>query len=184
MGQVISFGPYRLDQTAARLLRGDTKVPLRLKTFAVLLYLATHPGRLITREELLDAVWPATHVTPSVLAGCIREIRRALGDDARCARFVETAHRRGYRFIAAVEPSSPLIEAAERILELSRDTELAARARRFVAEVTTFVEGRERARTADAKARHVVPGVVRTACRAHAKSGGRRPRSPTATHDR
>jgi DNA-binding winged helix-turn-helix (wHTH) protein len=140
MGQPISFGPYRLDLTGGLLLRGDARVPLRLKTFAVLEYLATHPGRLIAREELLDAVWPGVHVTPSVLAGCIREIRRALGDDARCARFVETEHRRGYRFIAEAEPASALIEATERILVLARDTELAAAARRFAAMVAAFVE--------------------------------------------
>src|SRR5438094_9479520 len=102
--QVISFGPYRLDRGSGRLLRGGANVPLRRKTFAVLEYLATRPGRLVAKHELLDAVWPATHVTPSVLAGCIRELRQALGDDARDARFVETAHRRGYRFIAAAAP--------------------------------------------------------------------------------
>jgi DNA-binding winged helix-turn-helix (wHTH) protein len=174
--QAISFGPYRLDQMGGRFLRGDTKVPLRLKTFAVLEYLATHPGRLITREELLDAVWPATHVTSSVLAGCIREIRRALGDDARCARFVETAHRRGYRFIAAAEASSALVEAAERILMLARDTELAAPASRFAAAVADFVERRERERIGDSSARHGARGLGHVARGALAKGGGRKVR--------
>ena len=176
MGQGISFGPYRLDQTGGLLLRGDTKVPLRLKTFAVLEYLATHPGRLIAREELLDAVWHATHVTPSVLAGCIREIRRALGDDARCARFVETAHRRGYRFIAAAHASSGLVEAAELMLLLARDTELAAPARRFAAAVAAFVERRERAGFADSEARHGAQGTEHIARGTFAKGEGRKVR--------
>jgi DNA-binding winged helix-turn-helix (wHTH) protein len=99
--QVIAFPPFRLDRNAGRLLRGEDDVRLRCKTFAVLEYLAMRPGRLVAAGELLDAVWPATHVTPAVLAGCIRELRQALGDDARDARFVETAHGRGYRFIAS-----------------------------------------------------------------------------------
>src|SRR5262245_7179336 len=102
---LIAFGPYRLDRTGGRLLRGGHDVPLRSKTFAVLEHLATRPGRLVRKDELLDAVWPNTHVTPSVLAGCIRELRHALGDDARAPRFIETAHRRGYRFI--VPPEGP-----------------------------------------------------------------------------
>src|SRR5438552_1661683 len=102
--QVISFGPYRLDRASGRLLRGGTNVPLRRKTFAVLEYLATRPGRLIAKHELLDAVWPATHVTPSVLAGCIRELRQALGDDARAARFCD-AEKRSLRSAVASAPS-------------------------------------------------------------------------------
>src|SRR5262245_40537531 len=78
--QVIPFGPYRLDRTRGRLLCGSANVPLRCKTFAVLEYLALRPGRLVAKNELLDALWPETHVTPSVLVGCIRELRRALGD--------------------------------------------------------------------------------------------------------
>ena len=110
--QVISFGPYRLDRASGRLLRGATNLPLRHKAFAVLEFLALRPGRLVHKNELLDAVWPETHVTPSVLAGCIRELRRALGDDARESRFVETVHRRGYRFVAAgVSVDSPEVAA-------------------------------------------------------------------------
>ena len=63
-------------------------------------YLASRPGRLIKKSELLDALWPDTFVADGALKVCIREIRRALGDDAQAPRFIETAHRRGYRFIA------------------------------------------------------------------------------------
>jgi len=94
------FGPYRLDRGGGRLVCGDANVPLRRKAFAVLEYLSARPGRLVSSEELLDALWPATHVTPSALAGCIHELRRALGDDARVPRFIETAYGRGYRFVA------------------------------------------------------------------------------------
>src|SRR5439155_9509295 len=156
--QVISFGPYRLDRASGRLLRGGTNVPLRRKTFAVLEYLATRPGRLIAKHELLDAVWPATHVTPSVLAGCIRELRQALGDDARAARFIETAHRRGYRFIAAPPASvAPLERAAPRTVSrvlLGRVAELADLALRLAPAVAGGGERRQRARGAGTGAQY------------------------------
>jgi len=145
--RLIWFGRYRLDRASGRLLQGDANVPLRLKTFAVLEYLATHAGRLVARDELLDAVWPETHVTPSVVAGCIRELRHALGDDARAARFVETAHRRGYRFIAT--PTSTDDAQTPRGLPSrgapARDTELAALARRFAEAVAAVVGPSEHA---------------------------------------
>ena len=132
--QVISFGSYRLDSASGRLLHRSTPVPLRLKAFAVLEYLAMRPGRLVPKEELLDALWPHTHVTPSVLAGCIRELRRSLNDDARASRFIQTVHRRGYRFVAVPVVSEPPLEAAappDRVLVLGRDTELVELVRRF-----------------------------------------------------
>ena len=96
----ILFSPFRLDPANQRLSRGEEVIPLRPKSFAVLKYLVEHVGTLITKNELLDAVWPATAVSDTVLKTSIREIRDALGDVAKTPRFVETAHRSGYRFIA------------------------------------------------------------------------------------
>src|SRR5947209_18221988 len=79
---------------------------LRPKAFAVLDYLLGHPGRLVTKEELLNAVWPGTFVGEAVLKVAIREVREALGDDPRTPRFIETAHRRGYRFIGRIAESA------------------------------------------------------------------------------
>lgn len=148
---MIAFGVYRLDRSSGRLLRAGKDVRLRLKTFEVLEYLATRPGRLVSKDELLDAIWPDTHVTPSVLTGCIRELRRALGDDARAARFVETAYRRGYRFVAAAVTCSAPGASAEppvgsRGAGLDRASELADLVRHFVEAVAAIVEraGRER----------------------------------------
>ena len=179
--QVISFGPYQLDRASGRLLRGGTNVPLRRKTFAVLEYLATRPGRLIAKHELLDAVWPATHVTPSVLAGCIRELRQALGDDARAARFIETAHRRGYRFIAAPSASvAPLEGAAPRTVSrvlLGREAELADLARRFAQAVAGVVERGRRERVSGSRARQgAARGPRRAPPRKREKGGGRKVR--------
>ena len=99
-----SFGEFRLDETTGRLLKGDRPVALTPKAFAVLHYLVERPGRLITKIELLGALWPDVFVGDAVLKSTIREVRRALDDDAAAPRFIETAHRRGYRFIAPVEP--------------------------------------------------------------------------------
>src|SRR5260370_25543554 len=78
------------------------RVLLTRRAYALLLYLVEHPGRLLTHDELLDALWPNTHVQPEVLKGHIFEVRTALGDDSRKPLFIETLPRRGYRFIAPV----------------------------------------------------------------------------------
>lgn len=101
----ISFAPFRLDLGAGQLLNGADAIPLRPKTWAVLLYLAERPGALITKDELLDALWPDVAVTPDTLNKSIGELRVALGDDAKGPRFIETVHRRGYRFIAEARPA-------------------------------------------------------------------------------
>ncbi|HSF14619.1 MAG TPA: winged helix-turn-helix domain-containing protein [Vicinamibacteria bacterium] len=100
------FGRFELDRAEGRLWRGGELVPLRPKSLAVLGHLLSRRGRLVPREELLEAVWPDTSVSDTVLKVCIRELRAALGDHASNPRFIETAHRRGYRFIAAVSRGS------------------------------------------------------------------------------
>src|SRR5215470_14736399 len=100
---LLSFPPFRLDVGDEQLWHGARAIELRPKTFAVLRYLVEHPGRLVTKEEVLNAVWPQTVVSEWVLKSCIRELREALGDEARTPQYIETVHRRGYRFIAAVD---------------------------------------------------------------------------------
>ena len=80
-------------------------VALEPKTFDVLSLLIEHRDRLVTKDELLDAVWRDTFVTPNVLTRAVAQLRRALGDDAHDARYIETAAKRGYRFIAPITPS-------------------------------------------------------------------------------
>lgn len=101
----IVFHPFYLDLADERLLRGGKPIRLTPKAFAVLHFLVTHAGRLVTKEELLQALWAGTHVQESVLKVCIREIRRALNDPARTPRFIETIHGRGYRFIGRIGAS-------------------------------------------------------------------------------
>jgi predicted ATPase/DNA-binding winged helix-turn-helix (wHTH) protein len=89
-----------IDAANACLRRDGKMISLTPKAYSVLQYLNRHPCRLITKQELLDAVWPRGYVTDGVLKACVREIRRALGDEAKTPRFIETLHRRGYRLIA------------------------------------------------------------------------------------
>jgi DNA-binding winged helix-turn-helix (wHTH) protein len=95
----IFFGPFRLDTANERLLRGIEAVALRPKAFAVLRYLVEHRGQLVNVEELLKAVWQDIAVSKGVVKGCIREIRKALGDTEKAPQFIEAVPRRGYRFI-------------------------------------------------------------------------------------
>jgi predicted ATPase/DNA-binding winged helix-turn-helix (wHTH) protein len=104
----LCFGPYLLDEANECLRRDDEAIPLRPKAYGVLRYLLSHPGVLVTKQQLLDAVWPDTFVGDSVLKDSIRQLREALGDEAKSPQFIETRHRRGYRFIA------PLREAPSR----------------------------------------------------------------------
>jgi len=99
----IFFSPYRLDLRSERLWRNELLVPLRPKTFAVLRFLIEQHEQVVLKEELFRAVWPDAVVGEEVLKVCIREIRRALGDDAEAPKFIETIPRKGYRFIAAVQ---------------------------------------------------------------------------------
>lgn len=142
--QLIAFGRYRLDRRGARLLHGESGVALRLKSFSVLEYLVTHPNRLVTKSELLDAIWPETHVSGSVLTGCIREVRRALGDDPNHPHYVETVHGRGYRFIGDLICASGRFTIPTRWLTdasatAARDNELAALAREFAEAVVAVI---------------------------------------------
>lgn len=99
----IYFEPFLLDEANECLRKGDEFIPLRPKSMAVLRYLLERPGQLVKKEELIESVWPDSIVGDDSLKGCIREIRRALGDDAVVPHFIETAHRRGYRFIGQID---------------------------------------------------------------------------------
>jgi DNA-binding winged helix-turn-helix (wHTH) protein len=98
------FHPFRLDTVNQCLWRrrdsgDDERILLPPKAYGVLRCLIEHAGRLVTQDELLDAVWPDTHIQPEGLKSQILHIRRVLGDDPKRPRFIETLPRRGYRFI-------------------------------------------------------------------------------------
>ena len=104
------FGAFRLDLPDERLWHGQEVVHLHPKTFAVLCCLVARAGQLVTKDTLLEVVWPETVVSEAVLQVAIRELRRVLGDQARTPQFIETVHGRGYRFIA---PVSALVTPGE-----------------------------------------------------------------------
>jgi adenylate cyclase len=115
----LRFGSFLLDFERGSLLAGDSEVSLRPKTFAVLCFLTANRGRLVSKDELFDAVWPNIAVTDDALVQSVGELRRALGPEG--ARLIKTIPRRGYRFEAEVEtapeipdqtPPSPVVSSA------------------------------------------------------------------------
>jgi predicted ATPase/DNA-binding winged helix-turn-helix (wHTH) protein len=96
------FQSFGLDTSNECLWRNGTQIALSPKPFAVLRYLVENPGRLVTHNELLDALWPETYVQPQVLRTYVLELRKVLGDDAGQPRFIQTLPKRGYCFVAHV----------------------------------------------------------------------------------
>ncbi|MBC7171352.1 MAG: AAA family ATPase, partial [Polyangiaceae bacterium] len=99
------FGPFCFDSGTEELRRETQVVPLTPKASGVLGYLLEHGGELATKADLLSVVWRDTHVGEAVLKVAIREIRRALEDDANDPTYIVTVHRRGYRFVAELRRS-------------------------------------------------------------------------------
>lgn len=100
------FAEFCLDQANECLWRNGARIVLAPKPFAVLRYLVEHPGRLVTHDELLDAVWPETYVQPQILRTYMLDLRKVLGDDAREPRFIESLPKRGYCFLAEVRETA------------------------------------------------------------------------------
>jgi len=96
------FGPFRLDLANACLWHAAQPVTLRPKVFEILVNMVTHADQLVTKESLLDAIWPETAVGDGVLKTSMNELRKALGETAKTPQWIATVHRRGYRFIALV----------------------------------------------------------------------------------
>jgi len=110
----IAFPPFHLDLAAGRLSCDSKPVDLPPKAFSVLRYLAERPGRLVSKEDLLQAVWPDVHVGADVLKVTVAEIRKVLEDSSKDPQYIETAHRRGYRFIAKTDGGpSPIAPQSE-----------------------------------------------------------------------
>lgn len=100
--ELIEFGNFVLDVTDRRLMHHGAGVPLSPKAHDVLLTLARHPGRVVTKDELLEQVWPDTFVNEGILTVHVSAIRKALNDEMRPPRYIETVSKSGYRFVAPV----------------------------------------------------------------------------------
>jgi TolB-like protein/DNA-binding winged helix-turn-helix (wHTH) protein/cytochrome c-type biogenesis protein CcmH/NrfG len=108
--RLLSFDQFTLDLERCSLRRGGEDLRLRPKAFDVLRYLAEHPGRLITKDELIEGLWPGIHVTDDSLVQCIGDIRQSLGDDAHS--IIKTVPRRGYLFAAQISQMAENAPAA------------------------------------------------------------------------
>jgi DNA-binding winged helix-turn-helix (wHTH) protein/tetratricopeptide (TPR) repeat protein len=98
------FGPFFADRTAYRVTRAGEPVELTPKLLDLLFHLLDHAGSLVTKEELLDTLWPGANVTENALSQAVSDLRHALDDEPASPKFIKTVARRGYRFIAAAEP--------------------------------------------------------------------------------
>jgi TolB-like protein/DNA-binding winged helix-turn-helix (wHTH) protein/tetratricopeptide (TPR) repeat protein len=112
--QRYSFDRFTIDLARAELLRDGVQVGLRPRSFDALRYLVEHRGRLVTKEELIQALWPRSVVTDDSLVKCIQDVRGALGDDDHT--YIRTVPRRGYLFdvvvTAAATPGEEAVDTA------------------------------------------------------------------------
>ena len=149
----LTFGPFRIDIANATLWQGHDRLTLKPKSFAVLRTLLERPQQLITKEELLEAHWGDVAVGEAVLKTCIREIRQTLGEPASQPVFIETAHRRGYRFAVTPIPARPTLDQSPAHPFVGRDREMA-----------TLLDSWERAKQGERQVIFVTgePGIGKT----------------------
>src|SRR2546428_5652711 len=102
LDHTLVFGPFQIDPTERCLRKGGERLTVTPKGLALLEYLVRRAGGLVTKQELLEAIWPDTHVSEGVLKARVAELRRVLGDTADAPRFIQAARGRGYRFVASV----------------------------------------------------------------------------------
>src|ERR1700720_3245029 len=118
MNHLYHFGQFALDSRRRTLSRADSPISLTPKAFDVLLFLAQNPNRLVTKEELLQAVWGDTFVEEGNLTQYIYHLRKALGDNSEDTRLIVTIARKGYQFTADVtvaEAADTAINAAVKV---------------------------------------------------------------------
>jgi DNA-binding winged helix-turn-helix (wHTH) protein len=108
------FGEFTLDTVRGSLRSGDREVALRPKSFEVLRCLVANADRLVTKEELIKAVWPNVVVADESLARCVSEVREALRDSDQS--MIKTVPRRGYRFAAPLSQAPPDFKAAPQLV--------------------------------------------------------------------
>ena len=99
--------PVRIEPENEWAWCGGRRLELTPRVFSVLAYLVDHRQRLVTKDDLLAAVWRGTAVSDAALASCIRDLRRQLRDSSRTPRYIETVHRRGFRFIGPIATPPP-----------------------------------------------------------------------------
>ena len=111
---VVYFGPFRLDLSDGLLTRNGEEVRLPPRALTILQHLVERAGRIVSKQSLMDVAWKDAHVSETSLTEAVGLIRQALGDDPQKPEFVQTVHRRGYRFIAAISTEPAADTAAGR----------------------------------------------------------------------
>lgn len=99
----VAFGPFVFDRTSHFLSKNGVELPLPPRVLGVLALLVDRPGRLVAKQEMMSAVWRDAFVTETSLAEAVSVLRQALGDDPQHPTYIQTIHRRGYRFIAEIK---------------------------------------------------------------------------------
>jgi DNA-binding winged helix-turn-helix (wHTH) protein/tetratricopeptide (TPR) repeat protein len=107
----VQFGRFELDLARAELCHDGAPVELSAKPLSLLIHLAVHRDRVISKQELFDELWPDVVVGEAALSSALKDLRRALGDDGSQMRYIRTYRRRGYRFVAASRPTAPTSDA-------------------------------------------------------------------------
>src|SRR5246127_4391897 len=102
---IFRFADVEVDETTFSVTKAGEVLPLEPKVFKVLQFLLHHPGRVVTKDELLDAVWSDTSVSESSLTRSVATLRRLLGDDIHEPRYIATVPTVGYRFLCDVQVS-------------------------------------------------------------------------------
>ncbi|MBV6434415.1 MAG: Protein TolB [Bryobacteraceae bacterium] len=108
----LQFDTVTMDFEKLEIRKDGVALQVEPRSFRVLAYLARNPGRVVTKEELIQEVWGGASVTDNALTRVVAQLRKALGDDARQARYIETAPTAGYKFIAEVRAVEPAATAA------------------------------------------------------------------------
>ena len=120
-------GDFHLDPANRKFTRSGADIPLEPRTLAVLVQLVSRAGALVTRNEILDAVWGHRHVTRSALNRSIALARRAFSDDAEEPKYIQTVHGAGYRYIGPLERLEPALSGQTPRFVVASSTRLPAR---------------------------------------------------------
>jgi len=123
----LRFGPFELDPANQSLSRDGAEIHLAPRAYAVLAHLVDHAGTLMTKDELLGAVWGELHVTDGALKRCVADLRKALDDPADDPRYIQTLHGRGYRFLPdPANAGAGILSTKERAPVVGRGTQIQA----------------------------------------------------------
>ena len=120
---MVGFGPFTFDRANGLLRQGARELPLPPRVLGVLDLLISRAGEIVPKQEIIDSVWKEAFVTDTSLAEAISVLRQALGDNPQAPNYVQTVHRRGYRFVAPVALVGPATPAIESVPSLSSHVE-------------------------------------------------------------